>query len=104
MPNRTTASGDTEGFGLVFLEAGACAKPVLGGLAGGVPDAILNGRTGLLVDGTSTPAIAHACIQLLANPTLATQLGQNGLLHSRQNTWQAQSQKLLELCRNLIKT
>ena len=103
MPNRTTASGDTEGFGLVFLEAGACAKPVIGGLAGGVPDAILDGRTGLLVDGTSTPAIAQACIQLLGNPILADQLGQNGLQHSRQNTWQAQAQKVLSLCHTLTR-
>lgn len=101
MPNRTTPSGDTEGFGLVFLEAGACAKPVIGGRAGGVPDAILEGETGLLVDGTSTPEVAAACIRLLTDPTLAAQLAQNALHHSHQNSWPAQSQKVLTLCRTL---
>ena len=52
MPNRATEDGDTEGFGLVFLEAGACGKPVIGGRAGGVPDAITHEVTGLLVEGT----------------------------------------------------
>ena len=63
MPNRITGTGQTEGFGLMFLEAGACGKAVIGGKAGGVPDAIRDGETGFLVDGTSVDAIAEACNQ-----------------------------------------
>lgn len=102
MPNRTTDSGDTEGFGLVFLEAGACAKPVVGGRAGGVPDAILEGETGLLVDGRDPAEIAATVIRLLADPDLAARMGQQGLAHSRSNSWPAQAARLLALCEQLI--
>ena len=39
-----------EGFGIVYLEASSCGKPVVGTRSGGVPDAVLDGETGLLVD------------------------------------------------------
>ena len=98
MPNRTTEDGDTEGFGLVFLEAGACGKPVIGGRAGGVPDAIKHESTGLLVDGTSTAAIANACIRLLRNPELSNEFGANGLANARSNDWKIKTQQFLALC------
>jgi phosphatidylinositol alpha-1,6-mannosyltransferase len=100
MPNRTTEGGDTEGFGLVFLEAGACAKPVIGGRAGGVPEAIVHGETGLLVDGTSPEEIACACLQLLDDPALAATMGRNGLARSAEFSWKNQAQLFLERCRN----
>ncbi len=102
MPNRELESGDTEGFGLVFLEAGACGKPVIGGMAGGVPDAILSEVTGYLVDGRSSGEIALACIRLLSDNALATRFGENGLVHSRQNTWALQSRKFLSFCASII--
>jgi phosphatidylinositol alpha-1,6-mannosyltransferase len=98
MPNRTLASGDTEGFGLVFLEAGACSKPVIGGRAGGVPDAIVDGETGFLVDGNSASGIAAACIQLLQDPGLAARLGANGLAHSAGLSWEEQARRFLQVC------
>lgn len=50
MPNRQKGVG-IEGFGIVFLEASAMGKPVIGGKSGGTQDAILDGVTGLHVDG-----------------------------------------------------
>lgn len=101
MPNRTLESGDTEGFGLVFLEAGACGKPVIGGNAGGVPDAIVDGKTGYLVDGCCTSSIAKACICLLLNADLAAEIGNQGLAHSQRNTWGDQAHLFLTLCRTI---
>ena len=98
MPNRTTATGDTEGFGLMFLEAGACGKAVIGGKAGGVPDAIRDGETGFLVDGTSVDAIAGACIKLLEDRELRDRFGANGLEHALQNDWSGKTQEFLALC------
>jgi phosphatidylinositol alpha-1,6-mannosyltransferase len=51
LPNRVH-EGDIEGFGIVFLEAAASGKPVIGGNSGGVPEAVERNVTGLLVDGT----------------------------------------------------
>lgn len=68
-----------EGFGLVFLEAAAAGKPVVGSWVGGIPDAVIDGQTGLLVDPRDPAAIAHACLRFLQNPEMARQFGQAGL-------------------------
>lgn len=78
MPNRTEGPGDVEGFGIVFLEAGYLGKPVIGGLSGGVPDAIKHGETGLLVDGNSPEEIAEAVIGLLKDPEKRRTMGNAG--------------------------
>lgn len=82
MPNRDI-NGDTEGFGLVFLEAAACGKPTVAGLAGGTGAAVIHGVTGLRVDGESTAAIAEALKCLLTLPKLAADLGDRGLSRAR---------------------
>jgi phosphatidylinositol alpha-1,6-mannosyltransferase len=67
-----------EGFGIVYLEAARFAKPVVAGRAGGVPEAVVDGRTGLLVDGRSPDEVAAAVIRLLEDPAYAAQLGRQG--------------------------
>jgi phosphatidylinositol alpha-1,6-mannosyltransferase len=67
--------GDIEGFGLVFLEAGACEKPVIGSRAGGVVDAIVDGVTGWLVPPDDVPALAQAIERGLSDPSLAASMG-----------------------------
>ena len=76
-PNRDI-DGDTEGFGIVFLEASACGVPVIGGIAGGTADAIEEGVTGFRVDGDSIPAIAHAILRLSSDSELRQQMGAQG--------------------------
>lgn len=76
MPHRELGNGDTEGCPTVFLEAGAHGKAVIGGQAGGVRDAILDGETGLIVDGAQPDQIAAAIKRLLADPDLARRLGE----------------------------
>jgi phosphatidylinositol alpha-1,6-mannosyltransferase len=71
-------SCDVEGFGLVFLEASACAKPVVGGRSGGIPDAIVDGVTGLLVNPHDPEDIANALARFLSDTDLATRFGQQG--------------------------
>jgi phosphatidylinositol alpha-1,6-mannosyltransferase len=75
MPARSDPP-DVEGFGLVFLEAGACGTPVVGARAGGVPDAIVDGETGLLVPPDDATALARACIGLLRDPDAAARMGE----------------------------
>ncbi|GEM_PF-39665 len=67
-----------EGFGIVFLEASAAGKPVIGGNSGGIPEAVRDGITGLLVNPTDPDAIAAAVIRLLTDPGLAERLGRQG--------------------------
>ena len=77
MPNREI-DGDTEGFGMVFVEAAACGKPTVAGLAGGTGAAVVDGVTGFRVNGESVAAVADAIGRLLWNPALARELGENG--------------------------
>jgi phosphatidyl-myo-inositol dimannoside synthase len=77
-PSRRTADGELEGLGLVYFEAAAWGRPVVAGVSGGEPDAVLDGATGVLVDGSSVDAVAHAIEGLLADPSRLVELGQAG--------------------------
>jgi len=76
MPNRDI-NGDTEGFGLVFLEAAASGKPAIAGIAGGTGSAVVHGETGLRVDGESVSEVAKAMVRLLYDAGEAEMLGNN---------------------------
>ena len=77
LPGREVA-GSAEGFGVVFLEAALAGKPVVGGLSGGVPEAVSNGETGFLVDGRSPEAVADAILRLLCDPAFGARMGARG--------------------------
>jgi phosphatidylinositol alpha-1,6-mannosyltransferase len=74
---------EVETFGIVYLEAAAFAKPVVAGTQGGVVDAVLDGRTGLLVDPHDSKAIAQAITFLLTNPDKAQVMGVAGRERAR---------------------
>jgi len=78
LPNYERTNRDNEGFGMVFLEANACGKPVIGGRAGGTGDAVVHGETGLLVDVNDEDALYEAVAALLKNGSYARRLSQNG--------------------------
>ncbi len=96
MPNRTMPDGDTEGFGLVFLEAAAAGVSSVGGRAGGAVDAILDGDTGLLVNGEDTDDIASAVSGLLKDDDRRLQMGQSARSHAQKNDWNNKAKELLE--------
>jgi len=66
-----------EGFGIVFLEAGACGRPVVAGKSGGSVEAVVDGVTGLLVDGEDADQVRDAILKLLLDEELAERLGRN---------------------------
>jgi phosphatidylinositol alpha-1,6-mannosyltransferase len=70
--------GDTEGFGLVFLEANAAGLAVIGGRSGGAGDAIVDGVTGLQVDSEDLASLAGALERLLRDVSLRTQMARAG--------------------------
>lgn len=79
MPCRTRARGlDVEGLGIVYLEAQACGVPVVAGRSGGAPEAVLDGETGLVVDGGSVEQVARAIAGLLDDPARRRAMGVAG--------------------------
>jgi phosphatidyl-myo-inositol dimannoside synthase len=81
MPARTELNASTprgEGFGIVFLEAMARGKPVLGPRIGAPAEFIRSGEHGLLVDPANAGEIAEALIELLENPEGARRMGEAG--------------------------
>lgn len=70
--------GDVEGYGIVFLEAGIHRLPVIGGNNGGVPDAIIDGHTGFLVNSSNQKEIFKVIETLLKDDSLTMQMGENG--------------------------
>jgi len=88
MPSRLPARGLAgEGFGIVYLEAGAYGKPVVAGNVGGAPAAVRDGETGLLVDPTDPLLVAEAITRLLLDGDLARRLGEAGRRHALAHTW-----------------
>ena len=67
-----------EGFGLVFLEAMANAKPVIGGAHGGTPDVIEDGVSGILVPHGDVAILSKALLSLLSDPARASEMGARG--------------------------
>lgn len=79
MPCRTRGAGlDVEGLGIVFLEASATGVPVVAGRSGGAPETVLDGTTGVVVDGTDVAAVATQVAALLAHPARARAMGAAG--------------------------
>jgi phosphatidylinositol alpha-1,6-mannosyltransferase len=79
MPSRSRLAGlEVEGLGIVYLEASACGLPVIAGSSGGAPDAVLEGKTGVVVDGTNDVEIAAAALILLGDEKLRKAMGSAG--------------------------
>ncbi len=101
MPNRTLPDGDTEGFGLVFLEANGCGLPVIAGRDGGSQDAVQDGVNGLVVDGHSVAAIAAAMQGLLEDATLRGRLAGRGREVAGGANWPARAAAFLQVCEGM---
>lgn len=104
MPNRTMPDGDTEGFGLVFLEANACGRAVIGGRAGGAVEAVRDGESGLLVNGESVDEIAGAIKRILGDDALRARLEAGALRHAQANSWSNRVRIFQDLCQRLQTT
>jgi phosphatidylinositol alpha-1,6-mannosyltransferase len=95
--------GSVENFGIAFLEANSCGKPVIGGRSGGVPEAVLEGQTGLLVDPESTEAITEAIIAILDDGDLARRLGEAGRRRVVEElNWRQVGIRMEKVCRRVV--
>lgn len=78
----------SESFGLVALEAQACGTPVIAANVGGLPQAISDGRSGILVDGHSAAGWADALEKLYDDGPLRERLGRGAATHALAFGWQ----------------
>ncbi len=93
-----------EGFGIAFLEANACATPVIGGKSGGVEEAVLHGQTGSVIDPFSADDCADTLIQYLENPELAAAQGKAGRLRvERELNWTASTKRMLAIIEEIMR-
>lgn len=99
LPNREE-TGEADGLPLIFLEANACAKPVIGGRAGGTAEIVRDGENGLLVDGRDSGAIAQAVCGLLADEARREKMGETGLSMAQDWSWTSRTLSFLQACRD----
>lgn len=91
-----------EGFGISLAEAAACGVPVVAGKSGGIPEAVQNGQTGILVDAERPEEVADAVRTLLRDRALARKFGAAGrrAIESYYN-WDRVTSELLSLAGEL---
>jgi phosphatidylinositol alpha-1,6-mannosyltransferase len=96
MPCRTRKFGlEAEAFGAVFLQASAVGRPCVAGDSGGAPEAVLDGETGIVVDGNDRDAVSDAILELLLDQNRAEKMGRAGADRVRRElTWKALSFRL----------
>jgi len=79
MPSREIKEeGQVEGYGIVYLEANACAKPVIAGNSGGIKDCVIDGYNGIIINSEKIDDITNALIKLLSDKELREELGRQG--------------------------
>ncbi len=93
-----------EGFGLVYLEAGAFGLPVIGTRSGGVADAVREGETGLLVEPHDVEGLAQAMLRLLQDQDLARRMGQANRRWAETLTWERNATAYAQAYQDLLAT
>jgi phosphatidylinositol alpha-1,6-mannosyltransferase len=97
MPSRVPADGGGEGYGLVYLEAGAHGLPCVASDSGAAAEAVVDGETGVLVDARDHVALADALVELLGDPTRAARLGAAGRARAQMLSWDRMTREV-ETC------
>lgn len=102
MPSRLPSQGlGGEGFGIVYLEAGAHGLPSVAGNVAGARDAVVDGETGLLVDPADPRAVADAATALLTDPERAERMGGAARAFAEEHSWGRIAARVEELMRGL---
>ncbi|GAA4895013.1 hypothetical protein GCM10023237_11680 [Streptomyces coeruleoprunus] len=98
MPCRTRKGGlEAEGLGIVFLEAAASGLPVVVGDSGGAPDTVVDGETGVVVDGRDVGAVARAVVRILLSPDRGEMGAAGRRWVEKEWSWEASARHLATL-------
>jgi len=92
----------SESFGNVGLEAMANGVPVVASRVGGIPDVIIDGKTGLLVPPGDSITLAETITQVLENETLRAQMGEAGMVEAAKYSWENAATSTEKVYRRLI--
>ncbi len=92
-----------EGFGLVYLEAGAYGIPVIASRSGGVSDAIRDGETGFILEPNDIESMVQASLRLLTDPDLNIRMGRANRDYAESLTWQRCAGEYLQVYQELLK-
>jgi glycosyltransferase involved in cell wall biosynthesis len=104
LPSIHDRNGDTEGLGVVLLEAIAANCPIVGSNVGGITDIIIDNKTGLLAEQKNERDLAEKVIKVIKNDKLNDKLVNNARKHLIENfTWEAVGSKFYTLFRDIIK-
>ncbi|MDQ2841506.1 MAG: glycosyltransferase family 4 protein [Acidobacteriota bacterium] len=105
MPNsEDVATGDIEGFGMVFLEANAAGKPVVAGRSGGAAEPVVEGRTGFLVEPNDPAELAGVLLRLACDRELRESLGRQGAERARMEfDWSTRAKRLCECSEEVLR-
>lgn len=98
----TVVPSHSESFGLVAVESQACATPVVAARVGGLPTAVRDGASGILVDGHDPADYASALHRILAEPRLGERMGTAGVAHAAGLSWEATVDGLLGVYRGTL--
>ncbi len=102
MPSRDEPKGFFEGFGIVYIEAGAGGTPSIGTHSGGISDAVHDGETGLLCDPKNPTDLAEKILTLWRDPALLRRLGEGARAWAAELDWDKVARRTLDIDREMV--
>lgn len=103
LPAIVDDAGDTEGLGMVTIEAMSCGVPVIGSDVGGIPDVIADGKNGYLVAEKDVDSLAGKIKSVLSNPAIGRQMGQVGRERAQAIfNWQVNAEQTAKVYEGLL--
>jgi D-inositol-3-phosphate glycosyltransferase len=94
----------SESFGLVAIEAQACGTPVIAARVGGLPTAVRDGISGVLVDGHEASTWANHIIEVVTNEDLRSRLSIGAVSHAAHFGWEGTTDKLISVYNEAVKS
>ena len=94
----------SESFGLVAIEAQACGTPVIAARVGGLPTAVRDGISGVLVDGHEASTWADQILTVVTNDALRTKLSTGAIAHASNFGWEDTTDKLISVYNEAVKS